>query len=139
MVEKVLNTKLSEYLRLDNELVLSEVPFLNRKIDLVCLNNKKLSTYELKIKNWRRAIEQMLDHSIAANFCYLCMPYNSQSETLLRKIRIDLKKYGFGLIFWDDSNNNVIVDLHARESIFRNPLATNKLIENVDILSNWKN
>lgn len=139
MIEKLLNAKLSECLRSNNEVVLSEVPFMNRKIDLVCLNNNILSTYELKIKNWRRAIEQMLDHSIAANFCYLCLPYESQTESLLRKIRMDLNKYGFGLIFWDDSSCSLIVDLPAKESIFRNQLATNKLIQNIDILSSCRN
>jgi hypothetical protein len=139
MVEKLLNIKVCEYFKSENEIVLSEVPFMNRKIDLVCYNNKILTTYELKIKNWRKAIEQMLDHSIAANFCYLCMPYDGKNNLLLNKIRIDLKRYGFGLILWDDFNNNIIEDLPAKESIFRNQLATNKLIQNVDILSNCRN
>lgn len=139
MKEDKLNYKIRNFLYAPDKLIISEVPFLSRTIDIVALENNKIYTIELKIKNWKKAIEQMLDHSIASNYCYLCMPKAGKTPKLISRIIENLSLYGFGLYLWDDQKQEINEILTARESIFRNQQATINLINNLKILKECRN
>lgn len=131
MSEELLNLSVYNYLSGLNQIVLSEVPFMSRKIDIVLYQKDTIVTYELKLRNWKKAIEQMLDHSIASHYCYLCMPAKGKSKELIERICDNLNQYGFGLMLWDESVGEPKEILSARESEYRNKVATSYLIGNI--------
>lgn len=134
MKESNLNKDLFNYFISNRHNIYSEVPFMSRTIDLVRFEDKKVVTYELKIKNWRRAINQMLDHSIASHYCYLVMPDEGKSKELINSIINNLSQYGFGFILWDKKNQIVKEILTPKESRYRNKYATSSLIDNIKSL-----
>ena len=131
MSEELLNLSIYNYLSSINSNVLSEVPFMSRKIDIVQCEKDVVVTYELKLRNWKKAIEQMLDHSIASHYCYLCMPSKGKSKELIARICDDLSQYGFGFLLWDESVGEPRKVLSAKKSEYRNQIATSYLIENI--------
>jgi hypothetical protein len=108
---------------------------MSRIIDLVIVEEEYILTYELKIKNWRKAIEQMKNHRIASSFCYLCMPKKSISDKLALKIKNELKFYGFGFKLWDEDSRQMEILLKARRSEFLFHTGIAKLKQNIEVLS----
>jgi hypothetical protein len=52
-----------------------EVPFLSRCIDMVMISdNGRIYTIEFKINNIKQAIKQARDHSLGADYSYVCIP-----------------------------------------------------------------
>ena len=78
--------------------VCCEVPILGRSVDLAYVHDQVLITVEFKLRDWRRAIVQALDHMLGADYCYVCMPKRSVSELM----RLELEKTGIGLLFFQE-------------------------------------
>jgi hypothetical protein len=52
-----------------------EVPFLSRCIDMVMINdNGRIYSIEYKIGNIKQGIRQACDHSLGADYSYVCIP-----------------------------------------------------------------
>ena len=71
MFEIEMEEKMLKYLETRQDVLLlgKEVPFLSRCIDIVFLNiDNQLITFELKIKDWRRAIKQALNHKLGDDY-----------------------------------------------------------------------
>ncbi len=53
----------------------SEVQFGNKIVDIVWIDNNEIHAVELKLTNWRGALEQAKDYMMwGANYSYICMP-----------------------------------------------------------------
>lgn len=78
--------------------VCCEVPILGRSVDLAYVHDEALITVEFKLRDWRRAIVQALDHMLGADYCYVCMPKRSVSDLM----RLELEKAGVGLLFFQE-------------------------------------
>jgi len=76
--------------------VFEEVPFMSRVIDIVILKPKSITTVELKLKNWRKAITQAKQHLIAADYNYICMP------ALNKNAKSELAENGIGFILYPE-------------------------------------
>jgi hypothetical protein len=135
MKEAVLHEKVFSYYKKKDKNIFSEVPFMSRIIDLVILEDEEITSYELKIKKWKHAIEQMKEHRIASSYCYLCMPKHSVSQKLLEKIVDELTFYGFGFALWNDSTGEIENVLKARKSEFLFKPGVDRLKENIRIFS----
>ena len=73
-----------------------ELPFYEYRIDLYGFSQKNDSTVaiELKLNDWRRALEQSLLYQLCADLVYIAMP-----ETSVERVSIDLlRRNGVGLI-----------------------------------------
>jgi hypothetical protein len=73
----------------------SELPFYEYRIDLYGFSRRTNSTLavELKLNDWRRALEQATLYQLCADLVYIAMPETSTSRvdiTELRKNRIGL-------------------------------------------------
>jgi hypothetical protein len=69
----------------DFELVVCEVPFLSRCIDMVLITKEtQIITIEFKIKNWRKALEQAKNHKLGADKSYICLPEKTLSGELTK-------------------------------------------------------
>ena len=132
MTEAFLQDRVLNYfkeLKLD---AFSEVPLMSRVIDVVVLKDDTVITYELKIKKWKQAIEQMKEHRIASSFCILCMPKHIVSDNLREKIKHELDFFGFGFSLWDDRNEKLEEILNAKKSRLVSLISQKKLQENIE-------
>ena len=135
MNESKLENKFFKYLHKKNSNVYLQVPFISRIIDIVeVTKNGRVITYELKISNWGKALEQIRNHSIASHFSYLCMPQNKVGKKKLEALFIACKKESIGLILWDEEINAPQFLLKAKSNQYRNKYATKKLKENISKL-----
>jgi hypothetical protein len=73
-----------------------EVQFYEYRIDLYGYSLSQSSTFavELKLDNWKRAIQQAVIYQLCADFCYLALPMKSASRVDLQVLR----RYRLGLI-----------------------------------------
>lgn len=135
MNEALLHKKVLKYYKDQNKNIFSEVPFMSRVIDLVVLEDKEIISFELKMRKWKHAIEQMKEHRIASSYCYLCMPKQSVSEKVSQRIIEELAFYGFGFTLWDESTAELKKVLPARKSEFLSKPGIARLRENIRYLS----
>lgn len=135
MNEALLHQKVLNYFKENDKNIFSEVPFMSRIIDLVILEDEEITSYELKVRKWKHAIEQMKEHRIAASYCYLCMPKQTVSQKLSKKIIEELNFYGFGFTLWNESSGEIEKVLSARKSEFLIKPGIDRLIENIRIFS----
>lgn len=93
--------KMLKYLETRQDVLLlgKEVPFLSRCIDIVFLNiDNQLITFELKIKDWRRAIKQALNHKLGADYSYICIP----KRKLTPGLQSNIESAKIGLVMFDN-------------------------------------
>jgi hypothetical protein len=78
-----------------------EMPFYEYRIDLYGFSRKNNATVaiELKLNDWKRAVEQTLIYQLCADLVYIAMPENSAK----RVDKSQLECNGIGLIAVRDS------------------------------------
>lgn len=87
----------------DYILVGEEIPFLSRCIDIVILNKKnEIISIELKIKDWKHAIQQAMNHKLGSDYAYICIPKRRLTESLKQNI-CEAK---IGLMMFDETSVN---------------------------------
>jgi len=71
-----------------------EVPFLSRCIDMVLINeNSVIYTVEFKMHNIKQAIKQARDHSLGADYAFICIPEKKVDMELFKNENIGLFFY----------------------------------------------
>ncbi len=89
------------------KIVTKEVPFLSRCIDIVMIDsNNNIISVELKIKKWRHAIEQAINHKLGADRSYICLPRRSITDSMLQA----LSSSGVGLMLFDKDNKCAVYE-----------------------------
>ncbi len=91
--EKHYQTKLCDILRQNEICILEEVPYKRKRIDLVHLHNKKITCIEVKLNNWRKAIDQASINNLFCDESFIALPeerIHNIDETLLEKLNIGL-------------------------------------------------
>src|SRR5262249_2244666 len=81
----------------------NELPFYEYRIDLYGFSVHQNSTiaFELKLSNWRRALEQALLYQLCSDYVYIAMPERSAGKVDIA----ELKGQGIGLISVLDSGD----------------------------------
>ena len=101
MFEIEMEEKMLKYLETRQDVLLlgKEVPFLSRCIDIVFLDiDNQLITFELKIKDSRRAIKQALNHKLGADYSYICIP----KRKLTPGLQSNIESAKIGLVMFDN-------------------------------------
>ncbi|GAG86802.1 unnamed protein product [marine sediment metagenome] len=71
MVKEItLLRRINKYLKLEGFLYKNEITFLERRIDVIGLKEKKIFTFELKVKDWKKALEQAITCKICSHYVY---------------------------------------------------------------------
>lgn len=86
MLEAQIQNEIFEDLKKKHDYVLKEVPVFSRSIDLVYINEfEEVISVEVKINNWRKAVQQARDHQLVTDRAYICLPHKKRgvSENLL--------------------------------------------------------
>jgi len=93
-----------------------EVKFFRKSIDFIYIDkNYNINAIELKIKDWRSALDQIETNQLCANYCYLGIWYKN-IKAVSREI---FKKNGFGLISISKNKCDLIVNPKASSIIKR--------------------
>lgn len=73
-----------------------EAEFFDRRIDLYAFSKKlnKSVAVELKLSNWKKALNQALIYQLCSDYVYLAMPSKSMNSVEINRI----KSYGVGII-----------------------------------------
>ena len=88
----LVHQRLSEF----GDILLScEAPLLGRSVDLAYCRADELHTIEFKLRDWRKAIRQAVDHQLAADFAFICMPPRRVTDAM----REAFEQCGVGLLF----------------------------------------
>lgn len=83
-----------------NLTVATEIPLLDRTVDLAYLVQEDVVTIEFKVKDWRQALRQSLDHLLGADFVIICLTHvNSWPIALVEAA----KTHGIGLVKYCES------------------------------------
>lgn len=87
--------------------IFKEIPVFSRSVDLVEYDGKlrKITAIEFKIKDWKRAIDQLTIVSTCFDYLVLCLP-RPKTETCLSRIKAKCNERGIGLVTWESENNS---------------------------------
>jgi hypothetical protein len=110
-----------------------EVPYMTRCIDMVLVDKQnQLISIEFKINNWRKALEQARDHSLGADWSYICLPKRKITDNMLS----EFENLGIGLFFYSNIEEYPLeLIIQPRENNNRWNIWRNSLMEKVSILS----
>ena len=104
-----------------------EIKFFRKKIDFTFIDeNNNLHAIELKIKDWRSALNQMDTNQLCANYCYLGIWYKNK-KLVPKEI---MKNYGFGLISIEKSKCDIIIP--PKKSPILNPIYKNLIQKQIN-------
>jgi len=103
VLEKEIYPQIESYLENEGFNYSREVKFLTRHIDLVCVNGEKIIAIEVKIKDWKRALQQALTCRLCAHEVYVAMWHE-----FTHRVPVELfGEYGIGLMSVDGTVNMV--------------------------------
>lgn len=117
MLEIRLQNQVFSKLKTTYSIVKKEVPILSRCVDLIYINDRdEIISIEVKISNWRKAVEQASEHNLVADKAYVCLPKKTRgvSEELIDLVKIN----GIGLFIYDTVSKEL--DEVVEPSIERN-------------------
>jgi hypothetical protein len=98
LTEKQMVIEFCKLLEVERKKFAVEVPFFNRSIDLVLIDDKNnLCALEFKVHDWKRAVRQAQECVLGADFVYICIPEEKYSENIRREI----ERIECGLILFD--------------------------------------
>ncbi len=90
------------------------VPYHNRVIDLVAVDDKdNLVAIEFKLKDWKRAIKQVITNANAFDYLYVCTPNGS----FIEKLKYEANITGIGVMICDHDSHNFRIALQASKNI----------------------
>lgn len=96
--------------------IIREVPFLSRSIDMVLITlDDEIISIEFKLKDWKQAIKQAVDHKNGSDKAYICMPKPPMGfkDDFLN----ELNEKGIGLLeFLPDSRESIREIITAKEN-----------------------
>lgn len=93
-----------------------EIPVFSRSVDLVEYDThlSKITAIEFKIKDWKRAINQLITVSPCFDYLVLCFP-KPKTEKCLSSIKSKCSETGIGLITWESDNNVFTIECNPKE------------------------
>lgn len=89
---------ITEFLSLEGYRVRLEVSNLGQSIDVVATNNRWVTAIEVKLCNWRRALEQCQAHTLVADFIVVAISQKKVPDELLSL----LSDQGWGLLHYSE-------------------------------------
>lgn len=96
--------------------IYKEIPVYNRSVDLVKHNitNHTISAIEFKTKNWKRAVQQVLDVSISFDFLEICIE-EPKTPKAQEKIRTICDNLGIGVYFFNQETLSFTKSIESKK------------------------
>lgn len=128
MHEKEMQNHISDYYKKQGFNVFKEIPFLEKRIDLLCVNKDQILSIELKIKDWKRVLWQAYINQLFTTKSYVCIWH----KTLNCIDKNEFAKFGIGIISMDEKSNFITI-LEAKKSKYMYSELLEKLKEKLGI------
>ena len=96
----------SDYLIKQGYYVRHEIKIGFHRADLVGFKGDEVVAVELKLSDWKKAIVQVKNYMLGADYVYLAVPL-FKSYNILRKAEHILKKEGIGLLVINEKTSKV--------------------------------
>jgi hypothetical protein len=109
--ESLIKDRVTTHLNTKHFKVLEEVPFLDKRIDVLGYSSKRrrIIAVEAKVANWQKALEQALTYRLVAEEVYVALWHDN-----IRRIELDqFKAFGIGVM---DVNCRVMTLLDPSKS-----------------------
>lgn len=116
-IEDLLRENYCQYrLKQGKRNLFKEIPVFSRSVDLVEYDThlNKITAIEFKIKDWKRAINQLITVSTCFDYLVLCLP-KPKTEKCLSNIKSKCSEIGIGLITWESDNNVFTKECNPKE------------------------
>ncbi len=85
-----------EYFLKNNFKINTEIQMYSKRIDIVCIDivTQEVYAIEVKLKNWKRAIQQALTYRLCSDYSFIAVP-----EEIYQNIDMKfISQYGIGII-----------------------------------------
>ncbi|MBC1625881.1 hypothetical protein HB952_03065 [Listeria welshimeri] len=90
--------------------IYTEVPIFSASADMIIIDsNKNIQAVEFKLKNWKRAIKQVKNHSIVVDYISICILKPKKQKTRL-EIEEHCSNEGIGLYYVDRQLDQVAIE-----------------------------
>ena len=90
--------------------IYTEVPIFSASADMIIIDsNKNIQAIEFKLKNWKRAIKQVKNHSIVVDYISICILKPKKQKTRL-EIEEHCSNEGIGLYYVDRQLDQVAIE-----------------------------
>ncbi len=114
-----------EYFLKNNFKINTEVQMYSKRIDVVCIDlvTQEVYAIEVKLKNWKRAIQQALTYRLCADYSYIAIPGEIYHNIDMKHI----SQHGIGVIAITQGEVNIrkpalkstIINENLKFEIFR--------------------
>lgn len=109
--------------------IYNEVKIFTRSIDVVLRRDDNiLIAIEFKLKDYKKAFEQLSDYQMVTDYSYLCIPKRKVSLRILKT----LHDRGIGLYMYDYLTHSLEEVIKPRMSHLRMPFYRNYLSEKLE-------
>ncbi len=105
----------SSYFKNQGYVIKREVRIGFCRADFVAFKKDKVVAVELKLKDWKKAMIQLKNYQLGADFVFLAVPL-FRVYTILRKTEYYFKKDGIGLLVIEEKNCEVRKIIDAKPS-----------------------
>ena len=87
--------------------IYTEVPIFSSSADMILIDsNNHIQAIEFKLKNWRRAIQQVKKHSIVVDYISICI-LKPKKRITCEQIERCCKEEGIGLYYLNEHESNI--------------------------------
>jgi hypothetical protein len=90
--------QVNEYLKKNGYSYKNEVKFLERRIDVIGVKKKEVLAIEIKIKNWKKALQQAITCKLCSHYVYVAFYHKYLPKNLSY-----FENYGIGVMSVNDS------------------------------------
>lgn len=127
MTENELREEYIEYLKATTEFnIYTEVPVFSRSVDLVIEDAEKIMAVEMKLHDWKGAIEQLKQVSICFDYLGICM-LKPKTEKCITRLMEVCRENGIGLVLYDNGTFETTVEFKKTHNVWN--LQQEKIIE----------
>ncbi len=127
MKESLLKHHLIDHLDKKGYKYLTEVPFLERRIDVVGNKEEKTYSFELKVANWKRVFQQALSNLLCVDYSNIAMFKNK-----VHLLNLEMcKELGIGVLSIDETGKVENI-LDSQQSRLINPSLYNKISKQIE-------
>lgn len=93
-----------------------EVKLLTRSVDIIAVKKKKVIAIEVKVENWKRALQQALAYRLCAHEVYIAIWKDFQHRIPMKL----LKKHRIGLIIVNEDKASFLYKPRKSQIIHKN-------------------
>lgn len=113
LMEVALRKPVHDFFKNRNYSVFDEAKLFSRGIDIVAKRRSKIVAVELKVRNWRRAIQQAYLDLRVSNYAFVALPESIWGR-IDRKIYYEAYNYGIGLLSVDGEARQIMRPEHSK-------------------------